>query len=209
MKTTLLLLSLILFTQNIVANSDGEKVLQIEKDGMIINVVNFEEGDKIKLFEVETGEHILSKTRGQIDLSFLPVGRYLVENNEGLSVVVERTDDELAIEDYLTNDFVAVDNANVDEIATFEDEYKTLLTHTSRLEISQKGNIVNILNFEEGDKIKLFEVKNIVHILTKTTPKIDLELLSAGRYLIENNRGFAVVIEKVDKEEEEQAVANF
>ncbi|MFL1896037.1 hypothetical protein ACJRPK_10065 [Aquimarina sp. 2-A2] len=209
MKTTLLLLSLILFTQNIVANSDGEKVLQIEKDGMIINVVNFEEGDKIKLFEVETGEHILSKTRGQIDLSFLPVGRYLVENNEGLSVVVERTDGELAIEDYLTNDFVAVDNANVAEVATFEDEYSALLANKNMLEINQEGDIVTVLDFEDGDKIKLFEVKNIVHILSKTTPKIDLGLLPAGRYLLENNRGLAVIIEKVDETEEEYADGSF
>ena len=55
---------------------------------------------------------------------------------------------------------------------------------------------MTVLDFEEGDVIKLFEVKNTVHILSKTINVVDLSQLPAGIYFLENNKGESVVLEK-------------
>jgi len=87
MKKTLpifiLLISLITFA------NDGGKLI-VEQDGFIVEVMYFEEGDRLKLFEIETGDHVLSKTHAQIDLSFLSVGSYLLENNQGQSIGIQK-----------------------------------------------------------------------------------------------------------------------
>ncbi|QKX05929.1 hypothetical protein HN014_13775 [Aquimarina sp. TRL1] len=204
MRTTLLLITLF-FVTNFYAFSDNN--LQVEFDGLTVVVVNFEEGDKIKLFEVETGDHVLSKTRGQIDLSQLPIGKYLLENNEGRSIVIERGEDEIYLEeeDVLGTDYMvaedserATDLGDMNTAEELNNFYAS--TDSDELEISREGDIITVVDFEEGDMIKLFEIKNTVHVLSKTTRTIDLSQLPFGRYVLENNRGKAIVIEKIKEE---------
>ncbi|MFC5046435.1 hypothetical protein ACFSTE_03550 [Aquimarina hainanensis] len=204
MRTTLLLITLF-FVTNFYAFSDNN--LQVEFDGLTVVVVNFEEGDKIKLFEVETGDHVLSKTRGQIDLSQLPIGKYLLENNEGRSIVIERGEDEIYLEeeDVLGTDYMvaedserATDLGDMNTAEELNNFYAS--TDSDELEISREGDIIIVVDFEEGDMIKLFEIKNTVHVLSKTTRTIDLSQLPFGRYVLENNRGKAIVIEKIKEE---------
>ena len=108
MKSIVFFLISVFLVSNIYAN-DTDLSLEVEKEGLIVSVVNFEEGDKIKLFDVESGDHILSKTHSDIDLSQLPVGLYLLENTHGQSVVIERFEEEIKIDGVLetiNNDFV-------------------------------------------------------------------------------------------------------
>ena len=97
MKSIVFFLISVFLVSNIYAN-DTDLSLEVEKEGLIVSVVNFEEGDKIKLFDVESGDHILSKTHSDIDLSQLPVGLYLLENTHGQSVVIERFEEEIKID---------------------------------------------------------------------------------------------------------------
>ncbi len=184
--------------------NDNDPTLEVEKDGLVVMVVDFEEGDKIKLFEVQTGDHILSKTHNEIDLSQLPMGDYLLENNEGRSIVIQRLENDINIDGVIDNvheDFVLeydskrvyVSN-DVDVEEEFINYYEN--TQTSLLEINRDGDMITVVGFEEGDKIKLFEVKNTVHILSKTEGYVDLSQLPAGVYVLENNRGESVVVEK-------------
>ncbi len=184
--------------------NDDDQTLEVEKEGLVVMVVNFEDGDKIKLFEVETGDHILSKTHNQIDLSQLPIGSYLLENNQGKSIVIQRTEDEVNIdgvteveeeEFVLASDSKRVNmSSDVDVEEEFVNYYEN--TQTGLLEITREGDIINVVNFEDGDKIKLFEVKNTVHVLSKTEGYVDLSQLPAGVYVLENNKGESVVVEK-------------
>ncbi len=184
--------------------NDNDQTLEVEKDGLLVMVVNFEEGDKIKLFEVETGDHILSKTHNEIDLSQLPMGSYLLENNEGRSIVIQRLEDEINIDgvlDNIDNDFVLdrdSQRAYVSSDVDVEEEFVNYYEHTqtSLLEIIRDGDIVTVVDFVEGDKIKLFEVKDTVHVLSKTEGYVDLSQLPAGVYVLENNKGESVVVEK-------------
>ncbi|MCK8522009.1 T9SS type A sorting domain-containing protein [Aquimarina sp. D1M17] len=182
---------------------DGEK-LEVEQDGLVVVVLDFEEGDKIKLFEIETGDHVLSKTHGQIDLSQLPIGAYLLENNEGRSIVIERLEEGLNVDGAITaihNDFLLErDSKRVMMPAEIdvEQEYMHYYDNaeTNLLAIEREGDMITVVDFEEGDKIKLFEVKNTVHILTKTSNFVDLSQLPAGVYVLENSKGDSVVVEK-------------
>lgn len=198
MKTFTYIIIFLLFI-NASANYVSD-TLQIEKEGFIVSVVDFQEGDEIKLFEAETMEHVLSKTRGQVDLSMLPVGKYLLENNQGKSVIIEKNDDELFVEEALTDEFVVNDSAWVNEKADYNtvDELETYYSDTSSnlLDITRDGDKITVLDFEDGDKIKLFEVKNTVHILTKSSYTVDLSQLPEGVYVLKNNRGKSVVVEK-------------
>ena len=87
MKVTALIFSLF-FSVAIFAKNDNE--LTVQQDGLVVEVVDFEEGDKLKLFEVKDLIHVLSKTTNIIDLSQLPAGLYILENSRGNSVVVEK-----------------------------------------------------------------------------------------------------------------------
>ncbi|GAA4277770.1 hypothetical protein [Aquimarina mytili] len=184
--------------------NDNDQTLEVEKEGLVVVVVDFEEGDKIKLFEVETGDHILSKTHNQIDLSQLPMGSYLLENSQGKSIVIQRFEDEINIDgvlDTVEEDFVLTRDSERSYISNdidVEEEFANYYEHTQTdlLEITREGDIVNVVGFEEGDKIKLFEVKDTVHILSKTEGYVDLSQLPAGVYVLENNRGESVVVEK-------------
>ena len=91
MKVIALIFSLFL-SISIFANADN--TLAVYQDGLAVEVVDFEEGDKLKLFEVETGDHILSKSYSRIDLSQLPIGSYLLENNQGQSIVINRQEED-------------------------------------------------------------------------------------------------------------------
>ncbi len=200
MKLIVCILSLFL-SLSIYANDD---TLTVEKDGLVVEVVDFEEGDKLKLFEVETGDHILSKTHGQIDLSQLPVGSYLLENNEGKSIVIDRLEEELKVDGAISaihNDFLLERDskriympAEIDVEQEYVQYYEN--AETNLLAIEREGDLITVVDFEEGDKIKLFEVKNTVHILSKTTNFVDLSQLPEGVYVLENSRGDSVVIEK-------------
>ncbi|WP_128755283.1 hypothetical protein [Aquimarina sediminis] len=184
--------------------NDLDQSLEVEMEGLTVMVVDFQEGDKIKLFEVESGDHILSKTHGEIDLSQLPMGSYLLENSEGRSVVIVRLEEGIDIQGVLENtesEFV-VENDNEITYRPAEISVEQEFIHyyenaeTNLLAITREGDFVTVDEFEEGDKIKLFEVKNTVHILSKTTNVIDLSQLPVGVYVLENNRGESVVIEK-------------
>ncbi|WP_109298857.1 hypothetical protein [Aquimarina sp. AU474] len=202
MKLIAYFFSLFLFLNSYA--SDKDETLKVEKDGLVVVVLDFEEGDKIKLFEVETGDHILSKTHGEIDLSQLPVGSYLLENNQGRSVIIDRLEEELNVDGAINaihNDFlVELDSkrtmvpAEIDVEQEYMHYYEN--AETNLLAINREGDMVTVVDFEEGDKIKLFEVKNTVHILTKTTNFVDLSQLPAGVYVLEDSNGNSVVIEK-------------
>ncbi|MBG6132437.1 uncharacterized protein YkuJ [Aquimarina sp. EL_43] len=202
MKSIACFFSLFLFLTSYA--NDLDQTLQVEKEGLVVVVVDFQDGDKIKLFEVESGDHILSKTHGEIDLSQLPMGSYLLENNQGESVVIVRMEEDIniegAIENVESNFVVEYDSERVDmpSEVNVEEEFVHYYenSETNLLEITREGNFVTVVNFEEGDKIKLFEVKNTVHILSKTTNFVDLSQLPVGVYVLENNRGESVVVEK-------------
>lgn len=202
MKLVIYFFSLFLFL-NSYAN-DMDQSLEVEMDGLVVLVVDFQEGDKIKLFEVETGDHVLSKTHGEIDLSQLPMGSYLLENSEGRSVVIQRLEEEISIEGVIEHheiDFVLQDDSEVVFVPaniTIEQEFIHYYENaeTNLLAVEREGDMVKVVDFEDGDKIKLFEVKNTVHILSKTTNYVDLSQLPAGVYVLENDRGDSVVLEK-------------
>ncbi|WP_299245655.1 hypothetical protein [uncultured Aquimarina sp.] len=202
MRTLAFIFSLLFFT-NLNARIEDDS-LEIAREGLVVVVVDFKEGDKIKLFEVETGDHILSKTRGQIDLSQLPSGKYLLENNEGKSVVIEKTDLDIFIEEELGTDYIVeVDSDSMpinDKSVEEELEEYYLTSEVNPLSITREGDLITVVDFEEGDKIKLFEVVDKVHILSKTTKLVDLTQLPTGKYILENDRGQAVMIEKFDVE---------
>lgn len=208
MRSIAYFFSLFLFL-NSYAN-DLSQSLQVEKEGLIIVVVDFQEGDKLKLFEVESGDHVLSKTRGQIDLSQLPMGAYLLENSMGESIVIQRLEEEISIEGEITDnveqEFVVEQDSKrmyVPSEITVEQEYIQYYENaeTNLLEITREGDIITVVDFQEGDMIKLFEVKNTVHVLSKTINYVDLSQLPVGVYVLENNKGESVVVEKfVDNE---------
>ncbi len=209
MKSIVFFLFSILFFVSSYAN-DTDRSLEVEKEGLVISVVNFEEGDKIKLFDVESGDHILSKTHGDIDLSQLPLGLYLLENTHGQSIVIERFEEEISIEGVLEtehSDFVLQrDSERADMPSRINDEEEFINyyenTQTDLLAIERDGDVITVVDFEEGDMIKLFEVKNTVHVLSKTINIVDLSQLPAGIYFLENNKGESVVVEKfLDKDQ--------
>ncbi|WP_152538643.1 hypothetical protein [Aquimarina macrocephali] len=202
MKSIACFFSLFLFLSSYA--NDLDQILEVEMEGLVVVVVDFQEGDKIKLFEVESGDHVLSKTHGEIDLSQLPMGAYLLENSEGESVVIERLEEAINITGAIENvetDFVLENDskrayvpAEIDVEQEFIHYYEN--AETNLLEITRDGDFVTVVGFEEGDKIKLFEVKNTVHILSKTTNFVDLSQLPVGVYVLENNKGESVVVEK-------------
>ncbi|WP_299606675.1 hypothetical protein [uncultured Aquimarina sp.] len=200
MKVTALIFSLFL-SLTIFANEDNK--LTVQQDGMTIEVLNFEDGDKLKLFELESGDHILSKSYSFIDLSQLPIGSYVLENNEGKSVIIDRQEEELIIdgavvsieEDFVVeadSELVAEEDVNVEEefINTYVNKNDNLLA------IERNGDVIEVIDFEDGDKLKLFEVKDTVHVLSKTTNVIDLSQLPVGLYVLENSKGASVIVEK-------------
>jgi len=204
MIKSLLYFSFLFISFNGSAVDTAENVLKVEKEGSVVMVVDFQEGDKIKLFEVSTGDHVLSKTHGEIDLSQLPLGSYLLENNEGESIVIDYLEDGVFIEgaeEMIKEDFVLSHDSErtYSKVVSNEEEYINYYDENYRteiLEIEREGDLIKVIDFKEGDKIKLFEVKNTVHVLTKTTEIVDLSQLGEGAYLLENNRGQSVVIEK-------------
>ncbi len=187
-----------------IAGYSNDDDLTVEKDGLVVEVIDFKEGDKLKLFEIETGDHILSKTHGQIDLSQLPVGSYLLENNEGKSIVIDRLEEELNVDGAISaihNDFLIERDskrvympADIDVEQEYVHYYEN--AETNLLAIEREGDVITVIDFVEGDKIKLFEVKNTVHILSKTSNFVDLSQLPIGVYVLENNKGESVVVEK-------------
>ncbi|WP_062057739.1 hypothetical protein [Aquimarina longa] len=203
MKSILYFFSLFLALSTYANGIDDS--LEVEKEGLVVVVVNFQDGDKIKLFEVESGDHVLSKTRGEVDLSFLPVGAYLLENSEGESVIIERLEEDINITEALDNDFVIENDSErmyMPAEINIEKEYIHYYDNaeTNLLSITREGNFITVDDFEEGDKIKLFEVKNTVHVLSKTTNVVDLSQLPVGVYVLENNKGKSVVIEKLEED---------
>lgn len=214
MKILLCFLNFLFFV-GVYANTNDDS-LEVEMQGLVVFVVDFDNGDKLKLFEVETGDHILSKTHSEVDLSQLPIGSYLLENNKGKSIVINRLEEELNIEGVtgkeliLGQDFVLEnDSERIDMAADVDmvDEYVTYYenSQTGLLQIEREGDMVTVTDFVDGDKIKLFEVKNKTHILSKTTDYVDLSQLPEGQYLLKNNRGLSVVLEKYVDEELEIA----
>ncbi|WP_298313426.1 hypothetical protein [uncultured Aquimarina sp.] len=202
MKVIALIFSLFL-SISISANTDN--ALAVYQDGLVVEVVDFEEGDKLKLFELETGDHILSKSYSRIDLSQLPIGSYLLENNQGQSIVIDRQEEELMIEGavILQEEEFTVEEGNeivLDENVEINAEEVTVENYISpnenQLTIQREGSLVIVLDFEEGDKLKLFEVKDTIHVLSKTTNIIDLSQLPVGVYLLENSKGDSVIVEK-------------
>ncbi|WP_378177067.1 hypothetical protein [Aquimarina sp. SS2-1] len=210
MRTLAFIFSLF-FLANLNARNEDDN-LQIAREGFVVVVVDFKEGDKIKLFEVETGAHILSKTRGQIDLTQLPLGKYLLENSEGKSVVIEKTEVDIFVEKELGSEYIVAydsETATNNEVTVEEElEEYYFTSEVNPLAITRDGDMITVLDFLDGDKIKLFEMVGKIHVLTKTTKKVDLTQLASGKYILENDRGQAVVVEKFDVElEYEDTVA--
>lgn len=200
MKVTALIFSLFL-SLTIFANEDNK--LTVQQDGMTIEVLNFEDGDKLKLFELESGDHILSKSYSFIDLSQLPIGSYLLENNEGKSVIIDRQEEELIIDGAVVSieeDFVVEADSELvgEEVVNVEEEFINTYVNKNDnlLAIERNGDVIEVIDFEDGDKLKLFEVKDTVHVLSKTTNVIDLSQLPVGLYVLENSKGASVIVEK-------------
>jgi len=204
----MLFLSLFFFF-SIFANDNDS--LRVVHDGFIVEVVDFEEGDKLKLFEVQSGDHVLSKSYKSIDLSQLPIGSYLLENNKGQSVIIDRLEEELVINGStaVNNDtfILGAESVKVEDVSediTVPQEITTeekpindhLNSQQNLLSIQREGDVVTVVNFEEGDKLRLFEVKGLVHVLSKTTNVIDLSQLPVGAYVLEDNRGNSVIVKK-------------
>ncbi|MDH7444442.1 hypothetical protein [Aquimarina sp. 2201CG14-23] len=90
MKKLLLIFSLFCATV-LFGNNWSDEDLIVSRNGDIITVVDFKDGDKVKLFELRTGKIITYKTkRGIFDLSQLPIGKYLLIDKKGRKVVVEK-----------------------------------------------------------------------------------------------------------------------
>ncbi len=202
MKVTALFFSLFL-SISIFANV--EDTLSVYQDGLVVEVADFEDGDKLKLFELETGTHILSKSYSRVDLSQLPVATYLLENNEGKSIVIDRLEEELVIDGGVilqdrefaveeNSENVVVDNEEMPAEEMSLEDY--ISPKENQLAIQREGNIIVVLDFEDGDKLKLFEVKDTIHVLSKTTNIVDLSQLPTGVYLLENSKGDSVIVEK-------------
>ncbi len=205
-KITLALLTIITSISFAFATENEENKLEIETQGYMITVLDFQEGDEIRLFEAETGVHILSKTRGFVDLSQLPNGTYVLENTNGKTTTIERTEIELSVAPPLGTAYVVNEDApeetEEDELA----EELRLLENRKSIDIIQEGNMVTVVDFKEGDAIKLFEIKDTVHVLTKSTGVIDLTLLETGKYFIENKEGAVAFIEKFANEEDQKTI---
>ncbi|SEL81440.1 hypothetical protein SAMN04487910_3337 [Aquimarina amphilecti] len=203
MKVIALIFSLFL---SLIISANEDNKLTVHMDGLTVEVLNFEEGDKLKLFEVETGDHILSKSYSLIDLSQLPIGSYLLENNEGKSLIINRQEEELVIdgavvlqeEDFIVEDESLVADLNGEEEVNVEQDFinNYVSSNQNLLNIERQGDIIVVVDFEEGDKLKLFEVKDTIHVLSKTTNEIDLSQLPVGLYILENSNGDSVVVEK-------------
>ncbi|WP_027395496.1 hypothetical protein [Aquimarina latercula] len=203
MKVIALIFSLFL---SLIISANEDNKLTVQMDGLTVEVLNFEEGDKLKLFELETGDHILSKSYSLIDLSQLPVGSYLLENNEGKSLVINRQEEELMIdgavilqeEEFIVGDDAQFADVTGDEEMNVEKDFINNYVNSNQnlLNIERQGDIIVVVDFEEGDKLKLFEVKDTIHVLSKTTNEIDLSQLPVGLYILENSKGDSVVVEK-------------
>lgn len=208
MKVTALIFSIFL-SVSVFANDDND--LAVYQDGLIVEVVNFKEGDKLKLFELETGDHILSKTYARVDLTQLPIGSYVLENNEGKSIVIDRLEEQLMVDGAIIvqeEDFVVEKDSEFleeteENVADAIPHSNTAVVSTKKnlLSIQREGNTVTVLDFEKGDKLKLFEVKDLIHVLSKTTNVIDLSQLPTGQYVLENSKGDSVIIEKFTEEQ--------
>ncbi|WP_299184514.1 hypothetical protein [uncultured Aquimarina sp.] len=203
MKVIALIFSLFL---SLIISANEDNKLTVHMDGLTVEVLNFEEGDKLKLFELETGDHILSKSYSLIDLSQLPVGSYLLENNAGKSLVINRQEEELMIdgavilqeEEFIVEDDAQLADVSGDEEMNVEKDFINNYVNSNQnlLNIEREGDVIVVLDFEDGDKLKLFEVKDTIHVLSKTTNEIDLSQLPVGLYILENSKGDSVVVEK-------------
>jgi len=203
MKVTALIFSLFL-SISIFANDDSK--LTVHQDGLTVEVLDFQEGDKLKLFDFETGDHILSKSYSQIDLSQLPVGSYLLENNEGKSIVIDRQEEQLMIdgavileeEEFTIEADDQIVQVEENEEANVEQEFISdyINPNKNQLSIERDGDVIVVVDFEDGDKLKLFEVKDTIHVLSKTTNVVDLSQLPVGLYVLENSKGDSVIVEK-------------
>jgi len=71
------------------ANDNPDERLEIVHTGSIIQVVDFQEGDTLRLFEFATADIVVKKTYGEIDFFQLAEGRYVLENTTGESVLIE------------------------------------------------------------------------------------------------------------------------
>ncbi|WP_299437786.1 hypothetical protein [uncultured Aquimarina sp.] len=203
MKVTALIFSLFL-SISIFASDDSK--LTVHQDGLTIEVLDFEEGDKLKLFDFETGDHILSKSYAQIDLSQLPVGSYLLENNAGKSIVIDRQEEKLMIDGAVIleeEEFTIEEDSQIVEVEenqemNVDQEFLSNYVNPNKnqLSIERDGDVIVVVDFEDGDKLKLFEVKDTIHVLSKTTNVVDLSQLPVGLYVLENSKGDSVIIEK-------------
>ncbi|WP_459211684.1 hypothetical protein [Aquimarina rhabdastrellae] len=75
----------------------------------------------------------------------------------------------------------------------------TMFAADKDLLIEREGDVVTVVEFKRGDSIKLFELESGDIVLMKTTAKIDLSLLPAGRYVLEHCKGEKIVIEKEEE----------
>lgn len=199
-----LFIALLLVTSTtLFANTEKEE-LEIQQEGQVVTIVNFEEGSKIKVFETATGIHILSKKRGQVDLSQLPEGSYTIIDNYGRTIQIVN-DGEGVIENAPTNTFEVVEDAsevienNVESTFENEDYANHSENRFDSLEIAQEENTVTITNFEDGDEIIVFEFQGKTHVLTKKSDSVDLSQLPSGKYLFENNKNQIAIVEKMEK----------
>lgn len=199
-----LFIALLLVTSTTLFASTEKEELEIQQEGQVVTIVNFEEGSKIKVFETATGIHILSKKRGQVDLSQLPEGSYTIIDTYGRTIQIVN-DGEEVVESTPTNTIEVVEDApevienNVEN--TFENE--EYANHSgdrfASLEVAREGNTITVTNFEDGDEIKVFEFQGKIHVLTKKSDSVDLTQLPEGKYLFENNKNQIAIVEKMEK----------
>ena len=203
MKLVIALLLVIHTT--VFANTEKEE-LEIQQEGQVVTIVDFEEGDQIKVFETATGVHILSKQRGQIDLSQLPEGSYTIIDNNGRTIEVINNSEEiitntLSISTEVIEDAPLLEQEEIIEAEVIDNNTSesTNISAFNSLEVLQEGNHITIVDFEEGDKIKVFEYKDNIHVLTKKVDTVDLSQLPSGKYLIENSKNQIALVEKIEE----------
>ncbi len=85
------------------ANDNLSEKLEISHTGSIVNIVDFQEGDTLRLFEFTTADIVLKKTYGEIDFFQLAEGRYVLENTEGKKVLIEYTHGNIEVLFYETS----------------------------------------------------------------------------------------------------------
>ena len=186
MKNILLFIFTILFYSNLLANDDKNKLV-IQQDDKVVTVLNFKEGDTLKLYEQVSNLHVLTSVSNKIDLSNLPVNNYYLVDHLGRKANLSNGVVNISEEEKYNNS-ESEKNENVNNNWTVAKVPELLgVNYNGNLKIKKDNNFIEVLDFKEGENLKLFELNGFVHVLTKSRKVIDFSQLNSGKYLLENS----------------------